>query len=77
MMVLEGRESDLAPSVWARGGQAPLRVQTYVLTGTFASQATRAALRPGWRGLGLRAPRLMPSPAEGFLSGSQVCPSAY
>ena len=108
MIVFEGRESDLALSVWARGGQAPLRVQTSPLTGDvrqsgdsrgFASGVLgprirlSAALRapklsqtrpepgkpgmPPYRSLNaLLSHRTMLLPADGFTSGSQVCPSA-
>jgi hypothetical protein len=124
MIVLEGRESDLAPSVWARGGQAPLRVQTSPLTGDVrqsgdsrgsacgpklgqalaARRDGRPCLRSGRRRVDPHRPAghrpalppvqhlpgvapywslntlwshgTMLSPAEGFLSGSQACPSA-
>jgi hypothetical protein len=45
MIFHEGAERYLALSVWARGGQAPLRARTSLLTGTFAGQADCGAVR--------------------------------
>ena len=56
MMVIEEAEIPLAFSVWARGGQAPLRAQTSLFTDLFRRTCWPADLLAGGPAVAPRAP---------------------